>query len=97
MSLIEKIKNIFNREVTLPSGKLIIMSNHQSWGDSISWLDFERRILSGHMTPKPNVGDYIICNMESNKKYKFQINKIDCMNDPKDMFFAETNDIGYIE
>lgn len=72
------------------------MDKHTSWGNSIIWLDFEKRKLSGHTTPRPQNGDELRCEMNSGKIARFEIKKVEYFRDPSDMWFAEASDIGYL-
>ena len=78
----------------------INMAEHNGWGDSIYWLDYKRRKITGHLTPKPKIGDKIICEMKSTNKYRnFKIctvARVKDFDDPPDQFFATVNDSGYI-
>lgn len=70
--------------------------DHSRWGDSFRFEDFERRRLVGWLTPKPKVGDEVQSKMRSGRIGRFKITKIDECGDPKDMFFADCEDVGYI-
>lgn len=70
---------------------------HKGWGDSIGWIDFSRRCISGHLTPKPKVGDEFQTRMDSGKIGRFKIISVEYCSDPNDMFFATVSDIGYTD
>lgn len=73
------------------------MAKHQSWGDSIFFNNWETRQISGHMTPLPEKGDFIIKKMESGKTGLFKIIEIKPCADPQDQFFGTVTDLGYVE
>jgi len=80
------------------SGKVVInMWEHKSWGDNILWFNWKRRRLVGWMTPIPKVGDEVRCKMRSGKIGRFEIVKVEPQSNPRDMFFADVRDIGYLE
>ena len=80
--------------------KTIDMADHKGWGNSIYWLDYEKRELTGHLTPKPEIGDKVICEMKSSNQFKhfkiYIVIKVKDLDDPPDQFFATVNDSGYI-
>lgn len=76
---------------------LIDMDKHNSWGDSISFMDYKIREVTGHMDPIPEVGDFLIKKMKSGKTAAFKIIEIRPCLDPPDMFFGTVTDLGYIE
>lgn len=82
------------------SFRVINMSDHREWGDRISWFDYKERKIDGHMTPRPRIGDRIVCEMEtsdSNRQFRiFVITGMEYMTDPEDQFFEEVKDYGYI-
>lgn len=69
---------------------------HRGWGDSISWMDWDKRKLMGHTTPLPAVGDELHCQMQSGKVATFRFKKINPCTDPSDMWFATVEDQGYL-
>ena len=80
--------------------KIIDMADHKGWGNSIYWLDYEKRELTGHLTPVPEIGDEIICEVKSLNKLKnfkiYIVVKVKDFDDPPDQFFATVKDSGYI-
>lgn len=92
--MITRIKAFFNRK---PKRKprTIQQWNHQNWGNRIGFLDFGKRELVGWMDPKPEDGDILEVIMASGKIALFEITQIEYVSDPKDMFFAKAEDIGY--
>jgi len=84
------------QEFPSPRGTIINMWEHTSWGDNIYFFNWEKRHLVGWMTPIPNIGDEIRCKMKSGKVARFKIIKVEPQKDPKDMFFATVEDIGYL-
>ncbi|MVM36078.1 hypothetical protein GO755_39055 [Spirosoma sp. HMF4905] len=75
--------------------RIITMSDHCGWGNSIFWTDYSQRKLSGFMMSKPVVGDIIRANMESGKVARFRVDSVEDVRDPRDMFFVKVSDLGY--
>ncbi len=75
--------------------RIIRMEDHTGWGNHIGWFDFDSRRVDGHMSPIPEVGDYIIAKMQSGKRGVFEIIQVKWCVDPHDQFFATVKDIGY--
>jgi hypothetical protein len=85
------------------------MWEHQSWGKSIQWADFDKRRIYGHYdmvcftTASPKrpgrlrAGDELRARMESGKVARFKIVELEYKNDPPDRFFGTVEDIGYLE
>ena len=80
--------------------RTINMNEHCSWGNSIYWLDYKERKLTGHLTPVPKIGDKIICELKSPNKYRhfkiYTVFIVQDFDDPPDQFFAIVKDSGYI-
>lgn len=78
----------------------IHMSEHGGWSDSIYWSNYKERKLAGHMTPKPEVGDEIVCEMKSPDEARhfkiYKVLKVEDFFDPDDQFFADVIDFGFI-
>jgi hypothetical protein len=55
--------------------KEYIMKEHQSWGDKLMWLDYEKMKMTGWKT-KLKKQDTILCEMQSGKIARFEIKKI---------------------
>lgn len=70
---------------------------HNGWGNNIQMLDWDKRDIAGHLTPRPVVGDEMRFKMESGEIGRTKISQIEYMFDPSDMFFAKLKDIGYLE
>lgn len=62
------------------------------------FIDWEKRKLSGHMTPRPQVGDIIQSEMSSGKIGQFEVIDVKGAwnNDPPDMFYATVKDLTYL-
>jgi len=82
---------------THPKNEIIDMNSHSTWGNSISFMNWEIREITGHMTPIPKKGDILVSKMKSGKKAVFRIIEIRPCLDPSDQFFGTVEDIGYIE
>jgi hypothetical protein len=67
------------------------------WGDSIGFVNYDKREITGHLTPLPKVGDEFQTKMKSGKIGRFKILSIRYCVDPSDMFFGTVEDIGYEE
>lgn len=66
------------------------------WGNSIRWKDFKKRQIVGWQQRKPEIGDEIRFKMQSKKTAQFVVIEVEHCGDPKDMFFADVVDIGYV-
>jgi hypothetical protein len=66
------------------------------WGRHIEWLRPGEK-LTGHMTPKPEVGDEVRSPMHSGRTGIYRITNVEPMLDPPDMFFATVEWIGYLD
>lgn len=79
--------------------KIIDMQNHNGWGNNISWSSWEKRRIYGHVSwaIKSQIGDEIRCLSESGQTMRFKVKSVETPGDPKDMFFATLEDIGYVE
>lgn len=72
-----------------------LMWEHSSWGNSIFWIDWDKRKVSGFLPNIPKKGDILQCKMESGKIAQFKFELVEVMNDPKDQFFALVSDLDY--
>lgn len=68
-----------------------------TWGNKIEWFDFERRRIVGWKSILPRQNDLLLSNMKSGKTAIFKIGVVENCNDPRDMFFAYVEFIGYLE
>jgi hypothetical protein len=70
----------------------------ESWGNSIRWLfGQEGTKVVGWMSPKPKVDDEVTTLMESGKVGRYRITEVEHPGDPKDMFFAKVEFVGYAD
>lgn len=83
------------KQETWTPNRVINVWEHNGWGNSISWYDWKKRRLDGHMTPKPNVGDEIRDKLESGKIGRFRVKYVDHVTDVHDMFWCQVSDVGY--
>lgn len=67
------------------------------WGNRIEWFDFQKRKITGWKQRRPVIGDLIKCPMESGNDGLFRVTSIEYMSDPRDMFFADTEPVGYLK
>lgn len=71
---------------------------HEGWGNSMFFLTWEKREITGHISPiRPEVGDEIQSRMASGKVARFKVASVNLCSDPSDMFFATVEDVGYLE
>ena len=81
----------------MTKNRIINLWEHKGWGDSIYWLDYDRRSLTGHLRPTPIEGDEIRSKMESGKIGRFILKEVKRCVNPSDQFFATTSKlIGYL-
>ncbi len=66
------------------------------WGNHIRWLKFDDRKVWGHMPSIPAKGDYVESLMASGRVVRFKIKKVERPGNPRDMFFADVEDVGYV-
>lgn len=82
------------------ASRTIDISAHSGWGDSIYFWDYEKRIVTGHMTPKPKIGDKIKVEMKwdyPGRYFKlFTVVKLEEFSYPGDHFFADVVDTGVV-
>lgn len=79
------------------TGKVVNMWDHKGWGNNISWFDWDKRMIVGHLITIPKVGDELRANLQSGKVGRFLITVVEPCRDPRDMFFATVSDIGYLD
>jgi hypothetical protein len=65
------------------------------WGFHIEWLDYDKRRMWGHHQ-RLEVGDEVRVDMESGKTARFAVTNVEWQRDPRDMFFCDVIDIGYV-
>lgn len=75
--------------------RIISMWEHSGWGNSIYFLNYDKRRIAGHLSPTPKEGDILRCKMESGKIFRYKFDKVDVMSDPRDQFFATVTDLEY--
>lgn len=79
------------------TGEVINMWDHKTWGNNITWFDWEKRKIVGWLMNRPHVGDELRARMASNKIGRFSIVSVEYYKDPHDMFFAVVSDIDYLD
>ncbi len=77
-------------------GKPVMFEMFGGWGNRIEWQDFAKRTVRGWKQKTPKVGDLIKCPMQSGNDGLFRVTSVEQMSDPADMFFAETEPVGYL-
>ena len=80
---------------TPKTGRIINMWDHNGWGNSVRWFDWDKRHVYGHLQNRPKVGDELRCEMESGQIARFLFTSVELQTNPNDMFFAYLTDIGY--
>lgn len=85
-----------NETEIVPTGRIINMWKHTGWGNSISFTDWEKRRLVGHLPNRPKIGDEIRSKMESGEIGRFLVSEVEYCRDPKDMFFCTVKDLKYL-
>jgi hypothetical protein len=84
-----------NIKLVVKEPRVISVWMHNAWGNSIFFLDWERRRVSGHLKEIPEEGDILRAKMDSGKIARFQFVEVKRMHDPRDMFFATVSDLEY--
>ena len=70
---------------------------HREWGNSINWIDYEKRSLYGFVRNKRvKINDEFRDKMKSGKIMRYKVIKLEYKLDPSDMFFATVKDIEYL-
>ncbi len=90
------IKKFFNR-TPKTTGRIINIWEHFGWGNSMYFLDWQKRKVSGHLYDSPSKGDILRAEMNSGKIAEFVFTEVEYCKDPRDMFFGTVKDIGYFE
>jgi hypothetical protein len=78
------------------TGKVWVMKDHQGWGNRIGWFDTDELKLSGHTTPRPEIGDELQAETESHKVMRYVFTDVEYVRDPRDMWFATVEQLGYV-
>lgn len=105
--MIKKLKILFDKffhnkktpikHDIIQTGEIINLWEHNSWGNSVYFSDFKNRKITGHLSPRPKVGDEIRSKMSNGKIGRFLVKEIEYCRDPNDMFFCNVEDFGYLE
>lgn len=78
-----------------------VFPDESQWGHRISFEDYDDRRVSGHVSPDdaPRVseGDLFAYQLESGRIGVFRLVDVDHCLDPRDMFFASAEDVGYLD
>lgn len=75
---------------------------YNGWGRRINWLDFSARTIEGHLPcgllgfQMIKEGDEVRAKMKSGKIARFKVKKVKRMSDPQDQFFADLEDVEYL-
>ena len=73
-----------------------IFPKDSTWGNRLTMRDWEERKVDGHISPRVSDGDLFGYQMESGKVGVLQLINVDNCLDPRDQFFAEARDVGYL-
>lgn len=76
--------------------KPVMFEMFGGWGNRIEWRDFGKRTIRGWKQKSPKVGDLIKCPMASGRDGLFRVTSVEEPGDPRDMFYAETEPVGYL-
>lgn len=90
-------KKIPIKQSIIPTEEIINLWEHNGWGNNVYFSDFKNRKITGHLSPRPKVGDEIRSKMSSGKIGRFLVKEIEYCRDPNDMFFCDVEDLGYLE
>lgn len=74
-----------------------IFPDDNTWGHRISINNWEKRKIDGHMSPMVEEGQTFGYRMESGKVGVFEITEVERQTDPRDQFFGEVKDVGYLK
>lgn len=66
------------------------------WGDRIEWCKKDHSI-AGWKSRIPVEGDWLLTEMQSGREGLYQIKNVKPCKDPRDMFFADVEFVGYNE
>ncbi len=88
-------KNLFKKKIK-KTGRVIKIWEHKSLGNSVYFDDWKKRKIIGFLKDLPVIGDCVHTKMESGSVAELMITKIKYCYNPKDMFFATVEDVGYV-
>jgi hypothetical protein len=96
--LIKLIKKLFNPELLrdFEAGLGETYTTGGCWGDFIGWSK-PNESIHGWKRRIPVEGDWLLSLMTSGKTGVFRIKNVKPCKDPRDMFFADTEFVGYKE
>ncbi len=100
LNFLKKLIPADNKKIVkLETQKKIIhlAPDNNLWGYAINWRNWNTRRVSGHFTPYIRNGDIFGYRMASGKIGIFRLIDVENCRDPRDMFFATAEDIGYAE
>lgn len=83
------------------SGRVYNLEDYTSWGNNMYFLNFDERRIVGWINPfgepgQPRINDEVRTRMESGRVLRFIVVEVEHMSDPRDMFYATVEDIGYL-
>jgi hypothetical protein len=97
-------KQLFRKEPDYPQdfrdkkGKIFEIGG--GWGNSIQWSSFgtgaQGTKVHGWKSRRPEVGDWLVSDMQSGEKGVFRFMEMDYKTDPRDMFFATVKGVDYL-
>lgn len=93
----DKVQQAIKKMVPDEKGVYTVFHMGGGWGDAINISDWDKRRVVGWKTPQPKKGDYLMADMKEGRKGLFRFIKVEPCNDPRDMFFATIQDVGYTD
>lgn len=72
-----------------------VFTDCRGWGNHISWTSWQKRLVYGHHTPVPEVGDFWEHKMQSGKIMVFKFTSVTRDSRVADYFEATVTDCGY--
>lgn len=74
-----------------------VFPRDSTWGNRLTFDDYKERNVNGHISPPVSDGDLFAYQLESGRIGVFELANVDNKLDPRDMFFADAKDFGYLE
>lgn len=68
--------------------RTIEYAKHSTWGDNIQFVDYTKGRVTGHLTPTPEKGDFLLVEASDGFSATFKFIEVSRMRDPRDQFFA---------
>ena len=95
---LDDIKHMLVKVGLYKEGKVIeCFPCQETWGRKIHFLDDDDTRIFGWRTPLPEVGDELRFMTVKRAIARFRITKMEPCGNPRDMFFADVECLGYLE